>query len=326
MSMAKRILAALAIVSALATPGAAAEKATLRLDWSLVSYHLPFYWAHAKGYYAQEGIDLTIGEGAGSGQTVQLMGANQETFGHADATVMANAIAKGMPIRAVAATLPTGVFTYLAHESAGIRSPRDLIGKSVAIIANQKPLHDLFLEKHGIPGDKVTLRITTAQARNALFADKKIDAILTVVIGNALDFVVKDGADKYRFLRFADWGIHTLGYTIMAHHDTLARKPQLVRGFLKATRRGWQEVPANLDEAIRVAITYVPRGEGREAPLRLGFQEAIKMRESPHAKGKPWGWMAPEDWQQTQAVLLATKSIETAIPLDQYYTNAFLSD
>lgn len=319
---------AFAAVALAATPAVAAEKATLRLDWHLVGYHLPFFWAHAKGYYAQEGIDLTIGEGSGSGATVQIMAGNHDTFGHADAIPIAIGVAKGMPIKAVAAPLQAMVWAYVSYEKTGIKSPRDLIGKSIAIVAAHKSFHDLFLEQHGIRPDQVTLRVVSAQTRNVLLAEKRVDAFLSIIIGSPLDFVVqeKKGGDKVSFLRFADWGIHTLGYAIMVHNQTLAGKPQMIRGFLRATRRAWQEVPHNVDEAIRIAVKYSAKGAGHEEAIKLGFQESLKMLQSSNARGKPWGWMAPADWEATQNVLLKTKQIEKAIPLDQYYTNALLPE
>ena len=322
------LAAGLVLAAAGAGPAPAAEKASLRLDWRLVGYHLPFYWAHAKGYYAQEGLDLTIGEGTGSGATVQILGGNKDTFGHADATVMANAVGKGMPIKAVAAPLQQMAWAYIAYEATRIVAPKDLIGKSIAVVANHKPLHDLFLERHNIPADKVTLRLATAQTRNILLAEKKVDAFLSIIIGSPLDFVVKEkqGGEKVSFLRFSEWGIDTLGYVIMVHNQTLAERPAAIRAFLRATKRGGQKGPANLEEALRIAVKYSPRGEGEEDAVRLGFQESMKMVQSPNAKGRPWGWMAQADWEHTQAVLLSTKAIEKAIPLDQYYTNAFLPD
>ncbi len=321
-------IAALALVGGGPAPSTAAEKASLRLDWRLVGYHLPFYWAHAKGYYAQEGIDLTIGEGTGSGTTVQIMSANKDTFGFADATVMANGIAKGMQVKAVAAPLPLTSWAYVSYAATGIKTPQDLIGKSVAVVPAHETLHQLFLERHKIPADKVLRRVATAQTRNVLFAEKKVDAFLSIIIGSPLDFVVKEkeGGEKVSFLRFSDWDINSMGYAVIVHNQTLAERPALVRGFLRATKRGWQDVSNNLDEAIRIAVERSPAGKGHEEAVRLGFQESLKVTRTPNTRGKPWGWMAQADWEETQAVLLSTKSIERPVPLDQYYTNAFLPE
>ena len=58
---------------------------SLRLNWYLGGLHVPFYYGKDKGYYAAEGIDLTINEGRGSANTVQVVAAGSDTFvaGHA---------------------------------------------------------------------------------------------------------------------------------------------------------------------------------------------------------------------------------------------------
>lgn len=327
-SLAMLLLAALAVAGAWPAAAPAAEKATLRLDWRLVGYHLPFHWAQVKGYYGQEGIDLAIGEGTGSGTTVQIMSANKDTFGFADATVMANGVAKGMQLKAVAAPLPLTAWAYVSYEAAGIKSPKDLVGKAVAVVPAHETLHQLFLERHNIPGDKVLRRVATPQTRNVMFAEKKVEAFLSIIIGSPLDFVVKEkqGGEKVSFLRFSDWGVNAMGYAVMVHNQTLAEKPALVKGFLRATRRAWAEIPANLDEALRVAVRQSPAGQGHEEAIRLGFLESQKLMQTANTQGKPWGWMAEADWDQTQKVLLSTKQIEKALPLDQYYTNGLLPE
>src|SRR5215475_274111 len=82
-------------------PAAATEAVSFRLDWTLSGYHLPFYWAKQKGYYAAEGLDVDIKEGAGSGKTVALLAGRQEDIGLADFMFMAQGIAKGMKLKAI---------------------------------------------------------------------------------------------------------------------------------------------------------------------------------------------------------------------------------
>jgi len=78
------------------------EKVVLMLNWYLYSEHAPFFLGKARGYYDQEGIDLDVQEGRGSGVTVQAVAANTATFGYADVPTMIKAAAKGAPVRAVA--------------------------------------------------------------------------------------------------------------------------------------------------------------------------------------------------------------------------------
>ena len=47
---------------------------------------MPFYYGKDSGFYAAEGIDLTINEGRGSANTVQVVAAGSDTFGLADSS------------------------------------------------------------------------------------------------------------------------------------------------------------------------------------------------------------------------------------------------
>ena len=64
----------------------AQDKVSLRLNWYLGGLHVPFYYGKERGFYAAEGIDLTINEGRGSANTVQVVAAGSDTFGLADSS------------------------------------------------------------------------------------------------------------------------------------------------------------------------------------------------------------------------------------------------
>ena len=68
------------VASLLAANAAQAQdKVTFRLNWLLYGFHTPFYLGLERGYYKEEGIDLTIGEGQGSVRAVQTVGAKRAT-------------------------------------------------------------------------------------------------------------------------------------------------------------------------------------------------------------------------------------------------------
>jgi ABC-type nitrate/sulfonate/bicarbonate transport system substrate-binding protein len=56
----------------------AAEKVTVGLDFTLSGYHAPWFVAQEKGYFAEQGLDVQLGRGYGSGDTVKKLatGAN----------------------------------------------------------------------------------------------------------------------------------------------------------------------------------------------------------------------------------------------------------
>src|SRR5215470_20055941 len=99
-------LTAFVIAAALtlaASPAAAQgrDKAVLLLNWYVYSEHAPFFLGKERGYFADEGVDLDIQEGRGSGVTVQAVAAGTATFGYADVPTMIKAAAKGAPVVAI---------------------------------------------------------------------------------------------------------------------------------------------------------------------------------------------------------------------------------
>ena len=72
---------ALAMLAASTAMAPAQDAVSLRLNWYMGGLHVPFYYGKERGFYKEEGIDLTINEGRGSANTVQVVAAGSDTFG-----------------------------------------------------------------------------------------------------------------------------------------------------------------------------------------------------------------------------------------------------
>src|SRR6266487_6450744 len=107
------------------------DKVVLMLNWYLYSEHAPFFLGKARGYYDQEGIDLDVQEGRGSGVTVQAVAANTATLGYADVPTMIKAASKGAPVTAVGVALQTSPMSVMGFADKNIRKPEDIKGKTV---------------------------------------------------------------------------------------------------------------------------------------------------------------------------------------------------
>ena len=136
-------LGAAAVTLAASSLAVAQDKVSLRLNWYLGGLHVPFYYGKDKGYYAAEGIDLTINEGRGSANTVQVVAAGSDTFGLADSSSVVLTASKGADVKSVMSLLNTTGFSLVSLADAGIRTPKDLEGKKVAVTAGD-PLGSLL--------------------------------------------------------------------------------------------------------------------------------------------------------------------------------------
>jgi NitT/TauT family transport system substrate-binding protein len=325
----RSVLVAVAALLLGGLPAAAADAVSFRLDWTLSGYHLPFYWAKERGYYAAENLDVDIKEGAGSGKTVALLAGQQDDIGLADFMFMSVGAAKGMKLKGVFGEVQDGAWAVISHADAPIKKPDDLIGKSVATTADHKAMLDLLLAINKIPPDKVKIQVTSPATRNTVFVNGQVDSFISVVIGSPLDLVVRarQGKDKpVYFMPFAEFGIAPMGQGIFAHERVIAEKPELLRRFVRASARALNDVvkPENTEGAVNVAMRLSGARDERRDSVKLQWLETVPRLRTRNSEGHPYGWMSEKDWAVSVDILLKTGQLEKPIPATSLYTNDFV--
>src|ERR1043165_1514083 len=110
----RSIIGALAALTASVTFAAAQDAVSLRLNWYLGGLHVPFYYGKERGFYKDEGIDLTINEGRGSAHTVQVVAAGSDTFGLADSSSVVATAVKGADVKSVMSLLNSTGFSVVS--------------------------------------------------------------------------------------------------------------------------------------------------------------------------------------------------------------------
>jgi NitT/TauT family transport system substrate-binding protein len=322
----RRAFLATSLLLASGLPSRAADPVSLRLDWTLSGYHLPFYWAKQKGYYAAENLDVEIKEGAGSGKTVALLAGQQEDIGLADYMFMTQGAAKGMKLKGIFGVVQDGAWAIISHADAPIKKPADLVGKSVATTADHKAMLDLFLDINKIPRDQVRAQVTSPATRNTVFVNGQVDSFISVVIGSPLDLVVRanQGKDKpVHFMQFAQFGIAPLGQGVFVHERMLAEKPDMLRRFVRATARALDEIvkPENTEAAVDAAMRLSGARDERRESVKLQWMETIPRLRTANTQGHVYGWTSEKDWAASANILVRTGQLDKPIPAASLYTN-----
>src|SRR5437763_6377472 len=313
------LAAAVAVIAA--SFAHAEDKVSLRLNWYLGGLHVPFYYGKDKGYYAAEGIDLTINEGRGSANTVQVVAAGSDTFGLADSSSVVATAAKGADVKSVMSLLNSTGFSVVSLASAGIKTPKDLEGKKLAVSPGD-PLGQLFraLAAHNkLDMSKISFVQVDPAAKVVSVLEKRVDALL----GGADDqfFLIKYKGEQPAALRYADHGANIVGMTIMAQEATIKGKADLVRRFVKATVRSWDETKKNPEGAADATMKVKP-DLNRNSQLDQ-LKVDIELMDSANAKGRT-GYGAEKDWDQTIALLKQYRDVQTDKPWTGFHTNEFL--
>ncbi|MCB2007832.1 MAG: ABC transporter substrate-binding protein [Burkholderiaceae bacterium] len=312
------LAATLAVSASLAS---AQDAVSLRLNWYLGGLHVPYYYGKDMGFFKQEGIDLTINEGRGSGNTVQVVAAGSDTFGMADSSSLITTASKGAEVKSVMSLLNSTGFSVVSLASTGIRTPKDLEGKSFAVSPGD-PLGQLFraLAAHNkLDMNKIRFVQVDPAAKVVSVLEKKVDALL----GGADDqyFLIKYKGQEPAALRYADHGANIVGMTILTTTSTIKNKPDLVRRFVKASVRSWEEAKKNPNAAVDAAMKVKP-DLNRQSTLDQMMVD-FELLDSPNSKGRI-GMGAQADWEQTISLLKQYRDLDTKEPWTTFHTNEFL--
>jgi NitT/TauT family transport system substrate-binding protein len=311
-----------ALAAALAASAAAQDKASLRLNWYLGGLHAPFYLGKEKGFYTAEKIDLEIQEGRGSPNTVQIVAAGSATFGMADAGSLMLLRSKGAEVQAVMSLLNTSGFGVISLASTGIKSPKDLEGKTLAITAGDAltQLFPAMAKANKLDMSKIKLLQVDPPTKVVAVLEKRAHALLGGIDDQY--FLIEAKGQKPAALRFADHGANTVGITVLAGAATIKDKGDLVRRFVRASVKSWEEARKNPDAAIDAALKTKP--DLNRDSTKKQLMADIALLESPGTKGKGIGYGAESEWKATMDLLKQYRGLETKEAPGAFYTNAFL--
>ncbi len=298
-------------------------KVKLRTDWLANGSHTGFYVADAKGFYEEEGLDVTIGEGQGSQQTVQLVGAGKEDFGFVASTAYVPAVAAGAPVKAVAGVVQRNPAGLLFRADTGVTEPADVVGKTCAItpFGFINKLLPAFYAKLGLKDDALKTVSMDSEAILPAIAEKKVDGLCDMLYED-VDLTL-EGIDTVTF-RLGDLGVNVPAHGIVANEKLLKEDPDAVAGFVRASLKGFAYAFENEDEAIEITKKAEP---AMNAESQRKVLDVVKSHVATDAtQGKPLGWMATEDWQQ--AVDLLTEYLDVKAdklpPTEELFTNEFV--
>jgi NitT/TauT family transport system substrate-binding protein len=292
------VSAILLALSGLCAGARADDAVTVRLKWFNQAQFAGFYVAQHDGYYKAAGLDVNIQPGGPDFPAVQMVAGGNEQFGVTGADQILIARSKGVPVVALAVIYRRNPFVLFSLAKSGIKSPADYAGKNVGVKigGNEELIYRAVLAKAGVDKSKLT-EVPVKFDLSPLLAGT-VDVWPGYLINEVL--AAKEKGFDVNVVYPSDYGIDLYADTLFTTEKMLKEKPEMVRNFVAATLKGWNDAIAAPEEAAKITVKF-----GGDK-LTYDHEFAMMKASVPLLKpdSKPVGFMDQAGWSSAQTLLL----------------------
>lgn len=230
-----RLILIIGFAAALVAPAAETRpfQLVVQLDWVAEPEHGGFYQAQARGFFREEGLDVTLIPGGPGAHVMPSVATGKAHIGQADSTNTLLQQAEGLPVVQFAAVFQDDPSGILVHADSPVRTFEDLQGRT--IIARPEWAFLKFLERKY----RLSFTIVPQNFSVAAFLANK-EALQQGYFIAEPHHIVQGGGKPPRFLSTWDAGFRA--YAVLVTGRRFAREhPEQLRAFVRAYIRGWRD-------------------------------------------------------------------------------------
>lgn len=288
---------------------------SIRLPWFPSAQFAGTYVAAAKGFFEEEGLNVTVNPGGFDVNSITLVAAGTDDFDLHDTNSLLFAAGEEIPLVTVATYLHAHPGAIMALESSGFESLSDLVGATIGFQEGGPwQLTQAMLTQNGIDPDSLN-QVAVGFDLTPLF-EGDID-LLTVFSTNEPILAVQQGFPVDVFIPF-DYGVQASANALFTTTNFRQDNPEVVCGMVRAIAKGWQYAFDNPQEAVDIVIAVDP--DNLTAEKESASLEAVQrsvLSEAALADGI--GTMTAERWQTVEGVIRQYGGFEADIDLDAVY-------
>lgn len=279
-----------------------------------------FYVAQAKGYYRDEGLDVTINHGFVTDAIVQVA-QGRLTFANAAGDEILLARANKIPVKLVFQTYQQYPVAIFAKQSTGIKQPADLKGKTIGVPVRAGATYV------GLKGVLYAAKLSEQDVNIAEINFTQAEAVRTDKVAAAVGYfnneplVLQQQGVPVDVLRVSDY-IALVSNGIVTSEALAQSDPETVRKFTRATARELQDTLDDPEAAFELALQFIPELPAERHPQELAkLKQTTALWESAATKANGLGYSDPAMWQTTHQFLRESGLLQTDVDVQQAFTN-----
>jgi NitT/TauT family transport system substrate-binding protein len=290
---------------------------------SFLPAFMPFHIALKRGYFAANDVAVTFEVGHGGADVAQQVGAGNANLGGGLGETSMIVRPNGLPVRAVAQLGSHPLFKLVTRQASNVKALTDLRGKKLGVIGYQDTGYYALLAvlaSSGIKRAELKIEAVGPAGVTQLMIAKSLDGIMATP---EWAIAIEDAGvplDYFSIERI----FPAMAQAILASDTIIEQRPAAVGGFVKAVMRALRDCIADPASAARDFVTALPQQAGKTALMERilrRYVTQVYVTDPPSALGT----FDPARLRTVQKFYLENKIIQKAVPVDELYTNAFVT-
>jgi NitT/TauT family transport system substrate-binding protein len=280
----------------------------------------PFYVGIEKGFFAEQGLDVTTHHEASESTMARLVATGEIKF----AVLSGEQVLLG---RAEDLSLvyfyewfqqfPVGV---AAKQESGISAPADLAGRSVGVPVLSGASYigfEALLEAAGLSDADISLEATGFTQTETLMTDR-VDAVVIYTTNEPVQLEAQNV--PVNLIRVSDYA-DLVSNGLVTSEAMIEEEPETVEAMAAAFSEALQYTIDHPDEAYEIAAQYV---EGLDDPDVEATQKAVLANSIPFWQAEQLGYSDRASWDEMQTLLLDMGLLDAPQNVNEAFSNDFL--
>lgn len=310
----KASVLALCLVAGFESAARAADSVTVQLDWVVRGDHAMFFVAKSKGYFAQNGIDVTaIRRGTGTPDALRMVGNGNAQFGFGDLPTLIVSRSQNVPAVAIVAVNQRSPLAMISiAKMHKLTKPQDLKGLNLGVhpAGSTYIFLKAFMAANGMSLADMQ-QSTVAPPYESYLLLGRVDAVPGYIDAEVPELEAKAGGPgSLSILQGADYGFKAYGSGVFTSEKLIHDNPDLVQRFVRAYEAAFKDVINAPEEAADAIIAANPEYSGKRDVLLAQLKADINATFFNDATRKDGiGSFSADQWEETVHVLQSTGTL-----------------
>lgn len=291
------------------------------LDWYPNAIHTFLYTAIERGYFAEEGLDVKIHFPANDNDALALVAAGKAEIGMYYQQDVIQAVAnQGTGIKSIGAIVQSPLNVILSLKDKNITKPEDLVGKTIGYGGTvlSEALVKCMMENVGADASDVNM-INVGFELMSSMTTGNVDATIGCLVNHEVPQLEEEGFDV-NYFSVSGYGIPNYYEEVfLTNDDLLENEPEVVAGFLRAAKKGFDDFKADPDGCLAILMN---NQNEENFPLTQSVEEQSCETLIPLMETEDAAFLTQTDecWQENIDWMLENQLVDKAVDVSDVMT------